>query len=201
LKTIFLIGKIENRIMNYELRIKNNKGFTLVELVMAMSIFVILISIAAGGFINILRNQRLVIALMIVNDNMSLSMEQMAREIRTGYNFSKVSDSELQFVNSHNQVVLYRLNNGAIERVMESATLEKIPQKITADNVKIASFNIEVCGNNISPDLLLDSCGGGGGVNPPRITLSFSITSAEPDIEKLKIFTNIQTTISSRVLI
>ncbi|MEK7062169.1 MAG: prepilin-type N-terminal cleavage/methylation domain-containing protein [Patescibacteria group bacterium] len=187
-------------------KIKNQKskflkGFTLVELVMAMSIFVILISIAAGGFVNILRNQRLVIALMVVNDNMSLSMEQMAREIRTGYNFSKISNQEFQFVNSHNQIVSYRLNEGAIERVTESVILEKIPKKITADNVKIVNFNVEICGNNISPDILLDSCGGGGGSNPPRITLSFSITSSEPDIEKLKIFTNIQTTVSSRVLI
>ena len=147
-------------------KIKNQKskflkGFTLVELVMAMSIFVILISIAAGGFVNILRNQRLVIALMVVNDNMSLSMEQMAREIRTGYNFSKISNQEFQFVNSHNQIVSYRLNEGAIERVTENVILEKIPKKITADNVKIVNFNVEICGNNISPDILLDSCGGG----------------------------------------
>ena len=97
---------------------------------MAMSIFVILISIAAGGFVNILRNQRLVIALMVVNDNMSLSMEQMAREIRTGYNFSKISNQEFQFVNSHNQIVSYRLNEGAIERVTENVILEKIPKKL-----------------------------------------------------------------------
>ena len=181
--------------------LKFQKAFTLVELVMAMSIFVILVSIAVGGFINILRNQRLAIALMSVDDNMSLSMEQMAREIRTGYNFIKISDEEFQFVNANNRIVWYRLSNGAIERVMESVSLEKIPQKITADNVKIVKFNVGICGKNLSPDLTLESCGTGGNSYPPRITLSFTITSAEPDIEKLKIFTNIQTTISSRVLI
>jgi prepilin-type N-terminal cleavage/methylation domain-containing protein len=177
---------------------KLSEGFTLVELIMAMSIFVVLISIAAGGFINILRNQRLAIALMSVNDNMSLSIEQMAREIRTGYNFIKISDEEFQFVNASNRIVWYRLHRGAIERITENANLEKIPQKITADNAKIVKFNVEICGKNIDTNLTLDSCGAGESSYPPRITLGFTITSAEPDIEKLKIFTNIQTTISSR---
>ncbi len=181
--------------------LKSSDGFTLVELIMAMSIFVILVSIAVGGFINILRNQRLAIALMSVNDNMSLSMEQMAREIRTGYNFIKISDEEFQFVNANNRIVWYRLSKGAIERVTENASLEKNPQKITADNVKIVKFNVGICGRNLDPNLILDSCGIGGSAYPPRITLSFTITSAEPDIERLKIFTNIQTTISSRILI
>lgn len=177
-----------------------NKGFTLIEIIVAMSIFVIFMSIAVGGFMNILRNQRLVIALMAVNDNISLSMEQMAREIRTSYNFKKISNEEFQFVNANNKIIEYKLNNGAIERITENLNLEKNSQKITADNIKIVKFNIEICGKNISPDLILDSCGSGGTFYPPRITLSFTITSSESDIEKLKIFTNIQTTISSRVL-
>ncbi len=182
------------------LKFKINNGFTLVELMVAMGIFVVLMSIAAGGFINALRNQRLVMALMAANDNVSLTMEQMAREIRTGYNFSKISNEEFQFVNSYNQVIWYKLNNGAIERGTESVILERTYKKITADNVKIASFNVGICGKNIDSNIILDSCGDGGVSYPPRITISFSITSSEPDIEKLKIFTNIQTTISSRVL-
>ena len=66
--------------------------------------------------------------------------------------------------------------------------------------MKINKFNIGICGKNIISSILIDDCdsGGTGASYPPRITISFGITSAEPDIEKLNIFTNIQTTISSR---
>lgn len=68
--------------------VKNNrKGFTLVELLVAMGIFTIVISIATGGFISSLRTQRQVASLISAQSNASLVLEQMAREIRTGFLF------------------------------------------------------------------------------------------------------------------
>lgn len=182
--------------MNYESKIKN--GFTVVELIVAMGIFVILMSVAAGGFINLLRNQRIIAALISVNDSMNLTLEQMAREIRTGYNFEKISDSELQFTNAYNFKIVYRLNNKAIEKGMEDfLTGEKIYRKLTADNVEVDKFNIGVCGQNLGGETL-GNCGVGGDSYPPRITLGMSVSSAEPDVKKLNIFINIQTTVSVR---
>lgn len=182
---------------NSKFKTKNLKtGFTLVELVVAMGIFVILMSIATGGFIQMLRNQSIVVSLMATNDNMSLTLEQIAREIRTGYNFNKVSSTELEFVNSYNFKVKYRLNEGAIEKGIEYSGISNY-KKITADNVLISAFNINVCGKNIN-GTSLGNCGSGGDSYLPRITLSLSITSAEPDVKKLNIFTDIQTTISAR---
>jgi len=66
---------------------KSQAGFTLVELIVAMSIFLIAIVIIVGAFIRSLRTQRIVNHLMAVNSNTSLVIEQMAREIRTGYEF------------------------------------------------------------------------------------------------------------------
>ena len=43
----------------------------------------------------------------------------MAREIRTGYNFSKISDTELQFVNQRNQVICIGSMRKRIERGTE----------------------------------------------------------------------------------
>ncbi|KKR88938.1 MAG: hypothetical protein UU85_C0001G0130 [Candidatus Wolfebacteria bacterium GW2011_GWA2_42_10] len=175
-------------------KIKN--GFTLVELIVSMGLFVVLTSIAVGGFVNVLRNQRIAVSLITVNDNTGLTLEQMAREIRTGYNFSKISNTELEFVNSYNFKVKYRLNGGAIEKGTEFFGTTSY-QKITADNVLISVFNINVCGKNIN-GTTLGNCGKGGNLYFPRITLNLSVTSAEPDIKKLNIFTDIQTTISAR---
>ncbi len=166
--------------------LKPDKGFTIVELLVAMSLFVVLIGITTGGFIRALRTQRLTVALMAANDNANLTLEQMAREIRTGYNFNKVSDTELQFVNANNIVVFYRLNEGAIERGTEDVFLQRTYRKITADNVKIIYFKINLLGNN------------SGDSYPPRITISLSVGIASKYFENVS--TDIQTTISSRVL-
>jgi len=172
----------------------NSQGFTLIELIVTLGIFVILISIVIGGFINALRGQRVAVGLMEINDNMGLVLEQMAREIRMGYDFILVS-GELRFTNSSNKSVSYRLNNNlndpnryAIERDEDGAGFEPI----TADNIKIEKFNVFVCG--------LGGCDGSGGVFQPRITLSMRITGKGKDayIEKLGAYNEIQTTISSR---
>lgn len=166
--------------------LKFKKGFTLVELLVAMSLFLVLIGIATGGFIRVLRTQRAIPELMAVNDNAVLTLEQMAREIRTGYNFSKISENELQFVNANNIVVFYRLNEGAIERGTEDPFLRRTYKKITADNIRVLNFNISLLG---------DSAGDGF---PPRITITLSVTGKSKYLETIS--TNIQTTISSRVL-
>ncbi len=163
-----------------------NRGFTMVELLVAMSLFVVFMAITTGSFIRILRTQRLIAALMEANDNASLAIEQIAREIRTGYNFSKPSETELQFVNADNTVVFYRLNQGTIERGTQNAFLQRTYRKITADNIEIKNFRINLIGN------------GSGDGFPARITISLSVTIDYERLENTLI--NIQTTLSSRVL-
>lgn len=204
---------------------KNNKisrnGFTLVELIVAFGLFSIIMAVASGGFIQIIRSYRVAAALTAANDSMALTIEQMAREIRTGYNFCEIADSPLpkiQFVNANNEVVRYRLNfdlttsptTRAIERAVSdiSAPLGIISycsdaddqwfyyQPITAANVAVTKLNIVACGNNIDSTIPLDGCG--GLTTRPRITLAFSITSAEPEVERLGIFIDVQTTVSAR---
>ncbi|MEK7481758.1 MAG: prepilin-type N-terminal cleavage/methylation domain-containing protein [Patescibacteria group bacterium] len=203
---ILMISRLFLKAKSYKL-----KAFTVIELIVAMTVFVVLMSIAAGGFIHLLKSQRVVAALMTANDSASLTMEQMAREIRTGYNFCLTPSGKLEFVSAiRNEVVRYRLNNGSIEKGVSGISGETsstcsdlddswfVYKKLTADNVKIGNFNVKACGKNISPDFLLDGCGSGGNNYPPRITLGLSVTSAEPDVAKLGIYVPIQTTVSAR---
>lgn len=173
-----------NRLGRKKSKIKN--GFTMVELMVAMGLFVILMGIATAGFVRSLRTQKDLVELMAVNDNAGLALEQMSREFRTGYNFSKVSETEIQFVNANNLIVFYRLNGGAIERGEEDALLNKTYKKITTDNVKINDFKIGLIGNLA------------GDGYPPRITIGISVSGTGRDTKD--VFTNIQTTVSSRTL-
>jgi len=172
--------------MKHEIWNIKHKGFTIIELIVAMGLFIILMGIAAGSFIKAMRTQRDIVALMAANDNASLALEQIAREIRTGYGFTTdLSVTELHFVNANNFPVVYRLVSGAIER---DITINNITtyQKITADNVKVNNFKIQLFGQNA------------GDGYPPRITIAISVTGTDSSIEG--VFTDIQTTISARNL-
>jgi prepilin-type N-terminal cleavage/methylation domain-containing protein len=72
---------------NHQYQNNSPKGFTLVEMLVAMGIFTIVVAIAIGGFINSLRTQRQVASLISAQSNASLVIEQMAREMRTGFLF------------------------------------------------------------------------------------------------------------------
>lgn len=181
-----------------------NKAFTLVELLIAVGLFIAVISIASVAFIQGLRIQRSTAALMEVNDNVSLVLEQMSREIRTGYRFCAadapilnldpvytghcdgLADNELAFINALDQEVSYRFED---EAIWKKVVFLGIPddKKITADNVKINYFNIALSGNDANDDL------------QPRITISLSVSpTTVRDIKDVKI--NIQTTISPRLI-
>jgi len=177
--------------------LKNNKGFTMVELLVAIASFIIIISIAVGGFSGALRSQRQSIALLNANYNSSLVLEQMAREIRTGMNFcdqnqnscsspvdgGEISTNELYFTNAYGQNVVYRLNNFGIEKSIDGGTSFK---KITADDVIVDYLRFILNGQNF------------GDGKQTRITILMGIKSKESSVSGSVV--NLQTTVSSRVL-
>ena len=194
------------------------QGVSLMELMVAVSIFIIVISIAIGSFVQSIRTQRTALALISANDSINLSIEQMAREIRTGYLFCTASvpvtsstascnvlendafgDHELQFVNANGFTVRYRLNgaNFALEKgIVDSVCLGGLlsPEgfcykPITADNVKVSIFIVKLIHGGDLPE---------ANPYPPRVTLIMAVTSKEPDVESLNIFTDIEMSISPR---
>ncbi|MEK7555321.1 MAG: type II secretion system protein [Patescibacteria group bacterium] len=190
---------------SYILNSRDANAFTLIELLVAMGIFVIVISIVSASFIQALRTQRSISALMEANDNTSLVLEQMAREIRTGYRFCTASapilnldpiyighcDSlaadEMAFINAHNEEVSYRFESEAIWKKKSILGVSE-DKKITADNIKVNNFKIILVGNDSGDSL------------QPKITVSLSISPKdERDVKGVS--TDIQTTISPRLII
>lgn len=153
----------------------SSHGFTIIELMVAMSLFVIVVGIASGTFVNSLRTQRNVVGLMAANDNASLTLEQMSREIRTGSAFVGAG-STLHFTNYEHEQVNYALADGRILR-------NGMP--LTAANVLVKYLSFILRGETV------------GDGESTRVTMMMGVSSRG----RLESFvTRLQTTVSARIL-
>lgn len=121
--------------------LKNESGVTLIELLVGLSIFAIFIAMAIGSFVQSLSNQRIAVKLMSSNDNASLALEQIIREVRVGYNFSSSPTAgTLSFINSSNENVTYSLN-GSGQLVRKVGDKEDAITAGSATGVQISKFS------------------------------------------------------------
>lgn len=160
-------------------------GFTMVELLVSMSVFLVLVSVSSGIFIKSLKTQKATISFIAANSNASLAIEQIAREVRTSSGFSG-GGSSITFVNAKNETVTYRWNNSvgvmALERSADGINFKRI----TADNVSLENLNFLIFNGSPSDPY------------PWRITIVFKVAPKNKLIEGASV--NLQTTVSSRVL-
>lgn len=176
------------------------EGYTIVELIVAMSVFIVLLTVSVGSFVQALRSERKLVALMTINNNAGIVIEQMAREIRTGYAFCDTANhnyadllgkllpcgtASLSFINYKGIGVNYNFSDGAISRT-ETTTLE--PAAMTAGDVEV---------NNIVITLSQVDSGDATICNPWRATITMEVGSKNPAVTET---TSLETTVSSRVL-
>ena len=189
------------------------KGFTIVEMLVAIALFSIITAISAGGFTNALRTQRQVSALISAQSNVSLAMEQMAREIRTGYLFchdtknnptctcanggapdscgvapvnSNTVTADLNFMNANGENVVYSLGTSTNVLMRSDSGSGGVLQTITGDTVAVKYLQFTISGN------------AEGDHWPPRITISLGVAPSSTDSDISNDVLNLQTTVSAR---
>ncbi|MBI4993885.1 type II secretion system protein [Candidatus Wolfebacteria bacterium] len=157
----------------------NKKGFTVIELIVVLSVFSIIIATVVGIFVSSLQTQRSAISLVEAEDNIGLALEQMAREIRLGMNYMGSADfKSLSFRNVIGEQISYSVNNttGQIQRCINVSC-----QDITPSNINIENFNIRYMK-----------------AQPALITINFIISSKDIRLKDIKY--QIQTSVSGRNL-
>jgi len=104
------------------------QGFTLIELMTAMSIFIIVMMISMGSIISIFDANRKSRSLKTVLNNLNLAVESMSKEMRFGKNYHCGSgtvttpqncpsgDTLMSFLSSEGVQTTYRLNSNSIEK-------------------------------------------------------------------------------------
>lgn len=123
-------------------------GFTVAELLIAVGLFTTIITIAIGAYIKMLQQQGLMTGLMAANDNVSLVLEQIMREIRTGKDFNPDSGNKLEslsFINDRGCEVTYSFFSNSIKRSqVDNIICEASEGILTSENVKIGEFSFNI---------------------------------------------------------
>ena len=178
-----------------------NSGFSLFEMLIAVSVFAAAATIGVGTLLAISEAQQKIFTSRVTQDNLSYVFDAMGKEIRTGNSYhcgaaiDDFSDTpsdcagggpSFTFRNSVGQKITYRVNAGRIERVFEGGTPSVSISVLTIAEVNITNLKFYVrgapAGDNYQPRVLIVLQGIAGAKE--RIRSSF----------------NIQTLISQRVL-
>lgn len=171
---------------------KKEKGFTLIEIMVAVSIFVMIMTISMGSIISIFDFNNKSHSLKTVMTNLNLAVESMSREMRFGKNYHCCTDSScsgtitevrncplgsngISFLSSNNQQIVYRLNNGVIEKSVNGGGAYT---PITSSEVTINDLSFYVLGagglstNTLQPKTLIKIKGVSGDLNKGGSTFS-----------------------------
>ena len=135
------------------------RGFALIELMVAVSIFIVIMTISMGSIISVFDANRKARSLKTVLNNLNLAVESMSREMRFGKNYHCGSNTVtipqncptgnnlMSFLSSNNVQVTYRLNNKTIEkRVGNGAYIA-----VTAPEIVIDSLTFYTRGAGTTP--------------------------------------------------
>ncbi len=154
------------------------------ELLVAMSVFIVVTVVAVGAFIQSLKSERHIVTEIAVANDVQTALEQMAREVRTGFLFdvSPAMDS-LFFYNANNASTTYGVSaDGLLTRTDQNG----VTSAITSDNVIVKDLHFIVSQANDN------AC------YPWRITILLGIGAKGADASVAP--TYVQTTVSSRTL-
>ncbi|MCK9578937.1 MAG: type II secretion system GspH family protein [Methanoregula sp.] len=171
----------------------SEKGFTLLELIVAVGVFAIIALSATSIFQKVVEGQRRAIAAQNTQESVRYVLETISKEIRNakvnddslpscsgidaGKIFKLVSASELKFKNQYGSCVIYKIDSSAFKISRDNGT-SFMP--ITPDNVQISNLNF-----------ILKN----GGQNAVAVVMK--IENNTTDI-RFKLPLELQTTISSR---
>lgn len=198
MRVIFLIIKMSGKKAK-----KNNGGFSLLELIVALAVFTVAITIGAGIVLSVLAAQSKAINVQVVEDNMAFALESMSKEIRTGKSYHCGADNSdydsfpqscppnsppqpgdggqsFTFINAVGDTVMYRVLGGQLEKTSDGVSF--LP--ITSPEVNIERITFYVYGAEPSDNF------------QPMVIISMSAKVGEKFVSEI----NLQTTITQRMI-
>jgi len=176
------------KVKSQKSKVKSGAGFTLIEMIVSVSLFTVVTFIAVGALLAITDANRKANAIRATMDNLNFAMESMARNIRTGSSYACGGAGNcisgggvLSFTNQSDETTTYAYDSDA-----HTVTVSKgggLPLAITSSEVVVDALTFYVTG--VGPDM-----------EQPRVVISLKGTAGKKD--KLKTSFSLQTSVSQR---
>lgn len=144
---------------NFILSTNSKKGFTLVEMLVAVAIFMIVTTTTMGAFLKMVDVNKKVQSVRNAMDNANLAMETMMRNIRLGYDYCSVGPAcdsgSFSFRDQSGNIVNYSLRAVSTQTPGQPTyemvrTLNGTTVAITSPDINIESLNFDYQGQSIS---------------------------------------------------
>lgn len=149
-------------------KLKTEKGFTLIELMTSISIFVIVMTISMGSILGVFDANRKSRSLKTVISNLNLTIESMSKEMRYGDHYHCGSDGTLtvtqncpagdtfmSFLSSDNVQTSYRLNGTTIEKQVTGGNFVAVTgPEVTIDQLTFYTLGAGSA-NTLQPKVVL----------------------------------------------
>ncbi|TSC69052.1 MAG: hypothetical protein G01um101466_213 [Parcubacteria group bacterium Gr01-1014_66] len=170
------------------------KGFSLLEMMVAMGIFLVVVGLAVNILIQTLMLQRKSAAIQSVVDNTRFTLELMTKEMRTGTSFSNASvcgvasESGIEFETADSQKRRYYFQGDNLMRLVGIDACANA-RPINGDEVAIDQLGFILEGESTPP---LDTDG------QPYITIFLRVRSRDPRFGPDTTM-NLQTSVAARL--
>lgn len=171
---------------------KLNKGLTLVEIMVASSMFIVVMLIISGSIVSVFSSNQKSNNLRSVMDNLNLTLESMTRTIRFSKNYNCGSYSPLTTpqncpagssnftITFGSTPISYSLSGGRIKRITNGVDTNTY---ITSPDVAISSLKFVVEGSdptdNLQPRVTIMVKGTAGGTGSRGSTFSLETTISQ----------------------
>ena len=174
-----------------------SRGFTLIELMVGLSIFLLVAGAAGGLLVKSLTSQQFSLANQDISSQASFLVEYMSRSIRqaqkelgdpptcvttgTGHNYM-VSGSSLTFVDKDSLCHTFSLVGDQIQETIETGS-----QFLTTSNVVVNELSFSIIGesqeDNLQPRVKMYVEVEGGNTSDPSIQLQTTISQRRYDVQ------------------
>jgi prepilin-type N-terminal cleavage/methylation domain-containing protein len=175
---------------NYNTKLHTHSGFTLIEVMVSVSIFTIIITMGIGSLLTVHRTLQKTRADQQVLDSTSYILDTMTRRLRTGYDYKSVSQSEISFQEQDegtgSRLIKFYTDTDPISLdnhlyIDQAGAISDI----TPNNLKIDNFLITLTGTIPGPD-----------DGQPMVQISLAATMKNKQESKVYV----QTAVSQRLL-
>lgn len=169
--------------------LQKNKGFTLIEIVVASAIFVIVMVVAVGAVLSAVDANRKAQTLSSITNNLSFAIESMIRDMRTGKDYALCPTGGtacMQFEDRNADIVKYSFSGGIINKEVNGSPLGSISGvDVTLEDV---SFIIRGSGSTDGPQRILFQIKGYAGADKTKSNFNIQtlITSRTLDLIELQ---------------